>query len=46
MALTSTDRRRILLASALTLVAMPAALVRANQSSAPNVATAGIAVVD
>ncbi len=45
MALTSTDRRRILLASALTVVAMPA-LWWANQSSAPNVATAGIAVVD
>lgn len=45
MALTPSDRRRILLASALTLVAMPA-LWWANQSSAPNVATAGIVVVD
>jgi hypothetical protein len=45
MALTSPDRRRILLASALTLVAMPA-LWWANQSAAPNVATVGIAVVD
>jgi hypothetical protein len=45
MALTPPDRRRILLASALTLVAMPA-LWWANQSGAPNVATAGIVVVD
>jgi hypothetical protein len=47
MALTSHDRRRIMLASALTLVALPA-LWWANQSDsgAPNVATAGIAVAD
>ena len=47
MALTSPDRRRIMLASALTLVALPA-LWWANQSDtgAPNVATAGIAVAD
>ncbi|HYN34463.1 MAG TPA: hypothetical protein VES40_17695 [Ilumatobacteraceae bacterium] len=45
MALTPPDRRRILLASALTLVAMPA-LWWANQPGAPNVATAGIVVVD
>jgi hypothetical protein len=45
MALTSSDRRRILLATAMTLIAMPA-LWWANQSSAPNVATVGIAVVD
>lgn len=45
MALTSPDRRRILMASVLTLVAMPA-LWYANQSGAPNVATAGIVVVD
>lgn len=45
MALTAPDRRRILLVSALTLVAMPA-LWWANKSSAPNVATAGIVVVD
>ncbi|TFH19931.1 MAG: hypothetical protein E4H05_03490 [Acidimicrobiales bacterium] len=47
MALTSPDRRRIMLASALTLVALPA-LWWANQSnsSAPNVATAGLAVAD
>ncbi len=47
MALTPPDRRRILLASALTLVALPA-LWWADQSDsgAPNVATAGIAVVD
>jgi hypothetical protein len=47
MALTSPDRRRIMLASALTLVALPA-LWWANQSDtgAPNVATAGFAVAD
>jgi len=47
MALTPTDRRRIMLASALTLVALPA-LWWANQSDsgAPNVATAGIDVAD
>jgi hypothetical protein len=47
MALTAPDHRRILLASALTLVALPA-LWWANQSDsgAPNIATAGIAVVD
>ena len=47
MALTSPDRRRILLASALTLVALPT-LWWANQSDggAPNLATVGIAVVD
>jgi hypothetical protein len=45
MALNQPDRRRILLASALTLVALPA-LWWANQSddAAPNVATAGISV--
>lgn len=45
MALNEPDRRRILLASALTLVALPA-LWWANQSddAAPNVATAGISV--
>jgi hypothetical protein len=47
MALTHTDRRRLLLATALTVVALPA-LWWANQSgsAAPNVATAGIAVGD
>jgi hypothetical protein len=47
MALTDTDRRRLLLATALTVVALPA-LWWANQSgsAAPNVATAGIAVDD
>jgi hypothetical protein len=47
MALTHTDRRRMLLATALTVVALPA-LWWANQSSsaAPNVATAGIVVSD
>ncbi len=47
MALTSPDRRRILLASVLTLVALPT-LWWANQSDggAPNLATVGIAVVD
>jgi hypothetical protein len=47
MALTLTDRRRLLLATALTVVALPA-LWWANQSgsAAPNVATAGIAVGD
>lgn len=45
MALNQPDRRRIVLASALTLVALPA-LWWANQSddTAPNVATAGISV--
>jgi hypothetical protein len=47
MALTHTDRRRLLLATALTVVALPA-LWWANQSgsAAPNVATAGLAVDD
>jgi hypothetical protein len=47
MALTYTDRRRLLLATALTVVALPA-LWWANQpsSAAPNIATAGIAVDD
>jgi hypothetical protein len=45
MALTHVDRRRILLATALTFVALPA-LWWANKSdtSGPNVATAGLAV--
>lgn len=47
MALTSRDRRRILLASALTLLALPT-LWWTNKSDggAPNLATVGIAVVD
>ena len=46
MALTDSDRRRFLMATALTLVALPA-LWWANQNDgAPNVASAGIAVDD
>ena len=46
MALTDSDRRRFLLATALTLVALPA-LWWANQNDgAPTVATVGLAVDD
>ncbi len=46
MALTPHDRRRIMLVSALTLVALPALWWASQSSVAPNVATAGIVVTD
>ena len=44
MALTDSDRRRFLLATALTLVALPALWWANQDDGAPNVATAGLAV--
>jgi hypothetical protein len=46
MALTDSDRRRFLMATALTLVALPALWWANQDDGAPNVATAGIAVDD
>ena len=44
MNLDATDRRRVLAASALTLVALPALFWASDDDGAPNVATVGIEV--